>query len=300
MEELRPEELEELVQELEGVSDEEEALSPEVEELLRGLGPWSPEHTRRDAAEQLGRLGTSDPRIVQALIAACESPSDLVSAAAARSLRAPVHQECLQRHPDLAEAVESAFQQAPDTDWLKGTVSGQGRGASVQRRIYPKPRIQERPLGARIVGVLFALIGLGLLASTAGGVAGGIDLKVLVFGFVGFGFTYTGLLAAGLDLKEIVLALLHRRAWQGQQVTADGRITGRDIEEHKHKDDYGRISYTYTYWITFDFSTAEGPVRLRTPVDERRYGQLKRGQPVKVRYAQEDSRLALLEWDSDW
>ena len=55
MEELRPEELEELVQELEGESGDEEPLSPEVEALLRDLGPWSPKHTRRDAAEQLGR-----------------------------------------------------------------------------------------------------------------------------------------------------------------------------------------------------------------------------------------------------
>jgi hypothetical protein len=111
MDELGPQELEELVQELERESEEEEALSPEVEALLRDLGPWSPKHTRRDAAEQLGRVGTSSPRIVQALITACESPSELVSTAAAKSLRAPVHQECLQQHPELTEEAESAQQQ---------------------------------------------------------------------------------------------------------------------------------------------------------------------------------------------
>ena len=169
-------------------------------------------------------------------------------------------------------------------------------GPPVQPRIYPRMRIQKRPLVARIVGVPFALIGLGLLVLSAVGVTGGINLEVVLgFGFVGFGFTYVGLLLAGLDLKECLLALLHRGAWQGLQVTADGRITDRDTKEHK--DDYGRVSYTY--WITFGFPTTEGPVRLKAQVNERRYGQLKRGQPVEVRYAQENPRLALLEWESD-
>jgi hypothetical protein len=301
MEELKPEELEQLVQELEGESDEEEALSPEVEKLLRGLGRWSPEQTQRDAAAQLGKMRKSNPQIVQALIAACQSPSGQVRAAAAKSLRAPAHQECLQQRPELAAAAESALQQAPDTDWLKGTLSGQGKGASVQRRIYPGFRIQARTLLMRIMGVPFVLFGLGALLGAAIFVTQGIDLAVLMLGVFGLVFTYVGLYAAGLDLKEFLLALLHRRAWQGPQATADGRITDRDIEEHKHKDDYGRVSYTYTYWVTFDFSTTEGPVRLKTPVVEKwRYDQLKRGQPVKVRYAQEDPRLALLEWELDW
>ena len=293
MDELQPEDLEDLVRELEGESDEEEALSPEVEGLLRRLGPWSPEQTRRDAAAQLGRVGTSSLRIVQALITACESPSDLVSRAAAKSLRAPVHQEYLQQHPELTAAAESTLQQDLD-------LSEMARGAPVQQRIYPKPRIQERPLLGRILGVLFALIGLGLLVGSATGLAEGIDLKVLIVGFAGLSFTYTGLKAAGLDLKELLLALLHRGAWQGPQVTAEGRITDRDIEEHKHTDDYGGVYYTYTHWITFGFPTTEGPVRLKAKVDKQRYGQLKRGQPVKVRYAQEDPRLAVLEWESDW
>jgi hypothetical protein len=106
--------------------------------------------------------------------------------------------------------------------------------------------------------------------------------------------------AQGLVLKEFVLALLHRRAWQGPQVTAEGWITGQEIKEHYHKSDSGRGSYTYTHWITFEFPISEGPVRLKAQVDERRYVQLKRGQPVKVRYAQEDPRLAILEWESDW
>ena len=148
-------------------------------------------------------------------------------------------------------------------------------------------------MGARILGVLSALIGLGLLAFTPAGVTGGIDLEVLMIGFVGLGFIYAGMQFAGLDLKEFVLALLHRRAWQGPQVRAHGLITDRDIEERK--DDNGRVSYTY--WVNFDLPTTEGPVRLKAKVDKRRYDQLKRGQPVKVRYAQEDPRLALLEWE---
>jgi hypothetical protein len=229
---------------------------------------------------------TSSPRIVQALIKACESSSVFVSRAAAKSLRAPVHQECLQQHPKLAAAAASALQRDLDLREM-------ARGAPVQRRIYPE-LIQGRPLGLRIVGVLFALIGLGLLVLSAVGVIN------LALGLVGLGVTYIGLLAAGLVLKEFLLALRHRRAWQGPQVTVDGRITDREIEKHEHESDYGGVSYTYTYWVTFGFPATEGQVRLKTEVVEERYDQLKRGQPVKVRYAQEDPRLAILEWESDW
>ncbi len=407
MEELRPEELEELVQELEGVSGAEEAPLPEVEQLLQDLEPERPMELKVEAVRQLGELTSSSPQIVEALasasmwdaspkfrrfaaasllapahqavieqhpgllpqhvknllreieeggleeaivepeaveegldeapsvridaplhalqhgptvrararvaerlgqvddsnleiveslIAACQSPSGLVSAAAAKSLRAPVHQVYLQRLPELAEAAESALQQAPDTDWLEGTLSGEGKGTSVQRRIYPG-LIRERPLGSRILGVLVALIGLGLLILSAAGITWGIDLEILMLGFAGgLGFTFAGLYLVGLDLQEFVLGLLHRRAWQGPHVTAHGLITNRHIEEHE--GEFGGITYTsHIYWITFGFPTTEGPIRLTTTVDERIYGQLKRGQPVKVRYAQEDPRLALLEWE---
>jgi HEAT repeat protein len=118
MEELKPEELEELVQELEGESSGEEPLQPEVEEILHVLQSGSPYLARQDAAEQLGRIRGSSPRIVQALNAAQESdPYMEVRRAAAKALRAPVHQEYLrsqyQEHPDLMAATEGILPQRP-------------------------------------------------------------------------------------------------------------------------------------------------------------------------------------------
>ena len=308
MEELQDQELEALVRELEGESDGEESLSPEVKVLLQDLQPARRYSFRRRAAKQLGEVSSSSRQVVQALVTAAETDSaPAVRAMATESLRAPVHREVLQQYPELKEAEESALQQHPelavaaesDPQKVLDSLKTAG-GAPVQRRIYPKLRIQERHPVVRILGVLFALFGLGLLVLSAAGITGGIDLKVLIVGFAGLSATNVGLHWAGLDLKEFVLARLHRRAWQGQKATAWGLITDRDIKERKHTDDYGGTSYTYTYWVAFDFPTARGPVRLKAKVDKQRYEQLNRGQPVKVRYAQEDPRLALLEWEQDW
>jgi hypothetical protein len=107
MEELQPQELEELVQGLEWESgEEEEMLSSDVEELLRSLQAGSA-GTRLEAAHQLGDLSSSNPRIVQALIAAQESDSNsTVRWYAADAVRAPVHQRILEQHPDLVQRAQ--------------------------------------------------------------------------------------------------------------------------------------------------------------------------------------------------
>ena len=111
MEELKPEELEELVQELQEESEEEETLSPEVEQLLRDL-PFRPLTARLRAARQLGGLGSSSRQIVQALTTLAEiDDSDEVRAVAAESLRAPVHQEYLQEYLERKKAIDIALQQ---------------------------------------------------------------------------------------------------------------------------------------------------------------------------------------------
>jgi hypothetical protein len=98
MEELQPEDLEELVQELEEEDRAEEISPQEVEALLRDLQADSID-TRRAAAERLGKLTTSNPEIVQALIAAKENDAIYaVKKAAEDALRAPVHQEYLAQH----------------------------------------------------------------------------------------------------------------------------------------------------------------------------------------------------------
>lgn len=111
MDELQPHELEELVQELEGES-EEESLPPEVEALLGDLQPARLYTSRRRAAKQLGEVSGSSRQIVLALTTAARTDSSSeVRAIAEESLGAPVHQAVLQRHPALAERAQLAAQQ---------------------------------------------------------------------------------------------------------------------------------------------------------------------------------------------
>ena len=164
----------------------------------------------------------------------------------------------------------------------------------IEKRIYPAVRIQERGIGARIGGVLFVLIGLGVMLGI--GLPSFFDepsCGPLMFVLVPLVFIYAGLHTAGLDLWEWLLALVHRRTWQGVQVTADGEILNRNVKEHT--DSYGKT--TYTYWLTFRFDTAEGPVTLKARVEKWRYDRLSNGDPIQVRYALEDPRLALFEWE---
>ena len=112
MEELKSEELEELVQELESESDAEESPGLEVEKPLRNLQAGSA-GMRLEAAHQLGDLHASRPRIVEALITAQESDSNsTVRWYAANALRSPVHQRVLEQHPDLMERAQDLTMEA--------------------------------------------------------------------------------------------------------------------------------------------------------------------------------------------
>lgn len=116
MEALASRDIEAPLQEVEEDSTQE-SLPPEVEELLHVLQSGELYLARQEAAEQLGKVTMSSARIVRALAAAYKSDAySMVNRAAANSLRAPVHQEYLQAHPDLLEATESALRQAPGSD----------------------------------------------------------------------------------------------------------------------------------------------------------------------------------------
>ena len=178
MEELQPEELEELAQELGEESEKEEALSPEVEELLRNLQQGSWWMIRQGAALRLGKLSESSPRIVQALIAAAESDSILgVREAAMESLRAPVHQEILQQYPDLGQRAQAATKQVatqrertgdiapPEADraksatwllWVVASAVGLVLGSALER-VFTIDLSAHMLLGGGTVGVLGGL-----------------------------------------------------------------------------------------------------------------------------------------------
>ena len=162
---------------------------------------------------------------------------------------------------------------------------------TVQKRIYPELRIQQRQAIARILGVLFALIGLGLVIGNAILVVREHDPSRLLYALFGLIFGYVGLYAAGLNLWEWLVALLHRRVWQGQQITAEGEIVDRAVR--RQVDDEGNVSHRY--WITVQFDSVEGPVVLRAQVDRSYYQWVGRTDTIGVRYALENPRLALLE-----
>jgi hypothetical protein len=313
MEELKPEELEELVQELEEEGAEEERLTPEVEELLQDLQSDSHYFDGEAAAEKLGKLDASNPRIVQALIVARKSGSHtVVRDAAAKALRAPVHQAVLQEHPQVIQSAERivrdmqrektvvkdmqpaepALQQVPDLGWLEANLSKRGEGAHVQRRIYPQLRIQRRGSVSVIVGLVIVVGSIAwivdvLLSADKSDCCSGLFVTVVcaIFAYAGFG-------GIGLDLLEIVRALFHCREWRGPQATTDGRIV--DLESKKSRFE-GEVFVTY--WTTIAFSGTGGLVYLKAGIDQSTFRRLKRGDPVKVRYAVENPRLALLGWE---
>ena len=163
--------------------------------------------------------------------------------------------------------------------------------AKVRRRLYPELRIKRTHLFPRILGVLFVLIGLGLVVGNVVLAVKGHDSSRLLYVLIGLLFSYVGLFAAGLDLREWFVALLHRRTWQRLQVTADGEIVDRTVK--RRVDDEGSVSHTY--WITVQFDSTEGPVVLNAQVDKPQYVRLGRAEEVMVRYALDNPRLALLE-----
>ena len=117
MDERGPRDIEGLLEELEQEYGAPEPLLPEVEQLLRDLRASNPVSTRQRAIEQLFRLDTSHPRILQTLIGLKEIDESLfIRTLAGRALQAPAHQELLRRHPDLEERVvaEMAPRRGPE------------------------------------------------------------------------------------------------------------------------------------------------------------------------------------------
>ena len=167
-------------------------------------------------------------------------------------------------------------------------------GDHVQSRIHPELRIEKTGAEDRSVGIFLVVFGVVVMGATIG-----LGVSFSFSGFtwffmtaVSFGGIYLGLRYAGLDLKEWLLALLQRRAWQRQQARADGEIVDRAVKEHK--DGYGDVLY-YRYWITFRFESTKGPVVLKARVDKQQYNKLAGAKSVMVRYAPGNPQLALLE-----
>jgi len=158
-----------------------------------------------------------------------------------------------------------------------------------QKRIYPELRITHRTMFARILGIGFALFGLGMLIWGVTHLMGtDLDAALLL---LGAGFIYGGASAAGLDPGEWLMAIAHRRAWHSSQATTQAEIV--KCTARRHKDSYGDISYTY--WIVLRFDCSRGETVLKARVSKAQYDRLEEASTVTVRYAARNPRIALLE-----
>jgi hypothetical protein len=169
---------------------------------------------------------------------------------------------------------------------------GMRMGDHVQSRIHPELRIEKTGASNRIVGIFLVVLGVVVMGAPVGLGVSFSGYGWFLMAAVSFGLIYLGLRYAGLDLREWLLALLQRRAWQRQQARADGEIVDRAVKEHK--DGYGDVLY-YRYWITFRSESTKGPVVLKARVDKQQYNKLAGAKSVMVRYAPGNPRLALLE-----
>jgi hypothetical protein len=185
--ELQPQDIEDLLQELEGASSTQVSHPQDVEELLYVLQSGSLYLARQDAAEQLGKAKTSGSQIIRALAAAQASDAyPEVRRAAAKALRGPVHQEYLGQRPDLMEVTERVLQQAPGlTDPAS---AGEGRLALRAKRLGI---VNAVLCGLLILAMVATLVVVVLFAEDEGS---GMFFVVVYFGFIPVASIPVGLL----------------------------------------------------------------------------------------------------------
>jgi hypothetical protein len=180
MEKLRTEDLEELVQELEGEDSAEESLPPEIESLLRDLQPARRFTARLRAARQLGGLSESSRRIVHALSTAAETDdSDEVRAVAAESLRAAVHQEYLQECLERKKAVDIVRQQRLDRDRQTAeTKRHAGRRVPKQESRFPIQCLKAGTMAGLVIGLVVGYWWAGVALRSEAGPGCGVPFLI--------------------------------------------------------------------------------------------------------------------------
>src|SRR5262249_10083831 len=107
----------------------EQQRSADVQQLLKDLREGVFGYQRKEAAEKIARLTTSDPEIVVALLVARRSdPDEAVQNAAAAALKTPVHWTVMNDNsPDILDVATEQIRQRGD--WNK------------VRKVSPKPPV---------------------------------------------------------------------------------------------------------------------------------------------------------------
>jgi hypothetical protein len=176
MEELKPEDLQELVQELQEESSLEEALPPELEQLLRDLQPARRFTARLRAARQLGEVSIGSRQIVQSLATVAElDDSDEVRAVASESLRAPVHQVYVQEYLERKKAIDVARQQrlVRDTQAAE-TKRDAGRSEPEQESRIPIQCLKSGAIAGLVIGLVIGYWWAGVALRSEDGPSCGV------------------------------------------------------------------------------------------------------------------------------
>lgn len=281
MEELRPEELEALVQELEEESEQEQAaepLPPDVEELLRVLQHGSLSLTRQQAAERLGKLDTSSPPIVQALVRAGDHDGDRqVRMAAAEALRAPVHQAVLQEQSQVRQSAGKTVRnlQPANTTLRIGSALPSARH---------KPASSTALLLRIAVGILLVGTGMANLQSRPG-----CFLICLP----------AGLVLIGWSLWEWRAPTSPRNRFLRSMKEAPAEIV--KVLKEESRDYEGDRVVKYYLTVLFQAESAQGTNRdilLSLKVGSSLWRSATSGQIWTIRYSAEDPTIALIqgEW----
>ena len=329
MEDLQPEELEELVQELEGESGAEEPLSPEVEKLLRDLEPERPMELKIEAVRQLGELVRSYPQIVKALAeASMWDANPQFRRLAAACLLAPAHQAVVEQHPgllpqyvknllreygmivepeekqrlDLAETIERARQQRPVSDPPRAQRPRRRKEAATPSR-RRKP-VSNLHIGLMLsAGVILLWIGIaGVQADMPAGMPRTWQAREFML--------YVGLLSLLCLLPAVVLS--GWALWNWLAPWGARNVFRRSMEETSAKvcrawreeqtNAYGgHTGYKYFVTISLQAADVRGDSRdilLKLRVKRPIWESLEAEMIVTVRYAAENPRIALIqgEW----
>jgi hypothetical protein len=250
-----------------GEPEEQTDLQAEVEELMRILRSSADHRSRRDAADDLGRIGMNHPQVPQALRSAMESdPSLVVRMAARRSLH---------RGVDMEKASQHARRAMPSRT----------KSRSPSYAVRPTRQV---PQSGNLVLVI--MVGGALIL-----VAGIIFLftRLNVCGLL----SLAGVALLGWGAWIWKWPASRRNVYLRSMKETTGTVKGAAIRQHT--DEYGNVYFRYYVTVWFDAETGEDEVRrvaVRARLKERIWSSVAVTESeVTVRYASEDPTIALIE-----
>lgn len=283
MEESELQDVEQLLQELEEeYGPPREVPSPDVEKLLQDLRVERPFGRKKEALAQLGRLNSSNLRIVSALVEAkLSDPSRAARKLAAESLLAPAHQEVLQQYPDLMQSATSPERDEEPSPTTSRTAQRRAFSGGTRR----KPMSNAQVLLMIPVGIAVAYFGVQILKNE-GSVKGSV---------MGVMFFLAGLAMVGWAFWNWLEPSSARNVFRRSMKETTGTVAR--VYKTEEEGDYGK-SYKYFATVRFKADHAKLGTRVisvKFQVPRGRWKEMESGGTVGIRYAAEEPTIALIE-----